>query len=279
MLDAIVRGFKKLWDVSDDVSPRRYRSLGRLLSFLMIIVSVAPLLVLSWINYNQYQASISRETEVPLRDVVQRTSSALEVLLGERLSTVSLISQAYTYGQLSNEENLTRIFLALRSEFTGFVDLGLINEDGIQTRYVGPYQLQNVDYSTQPWWKDVQVHGKVVSDIISGARGVPHLVLAVGHLGAGGLPGAVGRVGVGNIRLLGFAVNVQHGRIYRRVGGIIKINHGFQLASFHGGGVLPTACKKYIPKHYSTNTYCVNRLKSGPGRLDKIKKLWYYAKT
>ena len=186
MLDAIVRGFKKLWDVSDDVSPRRYRSLGRLLSFLMIIVSVAPLLVLSWINYNQYQASISRETEVPLRDVVQRTSSALEVLLGERLSTVSLISQAYTYGQLSNEENLTRIFLALRSEFTGFVDLGLINEDGIQTRYVGPYQLQNVDYSTQPWWKDVQVHGKVVSDIISGARGVPHLVLAVGHLGAGG---------------------------------------------------------------------------------------------
>lgn len=31
----------------------------------MIIVSVAPLLVLSWINYNQYQASISRETEVP----------------------------------------------------------------------------------------------------------------------------------------------------------------------------------------------------------------------
>ncbi len=96
MLDAIVRGFKKLWDVSDDVSPRRYRSLGRLLSFLMIIVSVAPLLVLSWINYNQYQASISRETEVPLRDVVQRTSSALEVLLGERLSTVSLISQAYT---------------------------------------------------------------------------------------------------------------------------------------------------------------------------------------
>ena len=108
MLDAIVRGFKKLWDVSDDVSPRRYRSLGRLLSFLMIIVSVAPLLVLSWINYNQYQASISRETEVPLRDVVQRTSSALEVLLGERLSTVSLISQAYTYGQLSNEALSTR---------------------------------------------------------------------------------------------------------------------------------------------------------------------------
>lgn len=37
--------------------------------------------------------------------------------------------------------------------------------------------------------------------------------------------------------------------------------------------------KKYIPKYYSTNTYCVNRLKSGMDRLDKIKKLWYYAKT
>ena len=186
MLDAVVRGFKKLWDVSDDVSPRRYRSLGRLLSFLMIIVSVAPLLVLTWINYNQYQSSISRETEVPLRDVVQRTSSALEVLLEERLSTVSLISQAYTYDQLQSDATLTRIFLALRSEFTGFVDLGLINEDGVQTRYVDPYQLQNVDYSNQTWWKDVQVQGKVVSDIVSGARGVPHLVLAVGHLGVGG---------------------------------------------------------------------------------------------
>lgn len=44
-------------------------------------------------------------------------------------------------------------------------------------------------------------------------------------------------------------------------------------------GSLPTACKKYIPKYYSTNTYCVNRLKSRGHCLDKIKKLWYYAKT
>ncbi|MCR5256576.1 MAG: two-component sensor histidine kinase [Desulfovibrio sp.] len=186
MLDALVNGFKRLWEVSDDVSPQRYRALGRLLSSLMIVVSVAPLLVLSWINYNQYQDSMAREIEVPLRDVVQRTRTALEVLLGERLSTVSLISEAYSFEKLASDGDLARIFHAMRSEFDGFVDLGLINEEGRQVAYVGPYELKNVDYSDQPWWREVQVHRKVVSDILSGARGTPHLVLAVGHLGEGG---------------------------------------------------------------------------------------------
>ncbi len=186
MLDALVNGFKRLWEVSDDVSPQRYRALGRLLSSLMIVVSVAPLLVLSWINYNQYQASMAREIEVPLRDVVQRTRTALEVLLGERLSTVSLISEAYSFDKLASDGDLAKIFHAMRGEFDGFVDLGLINEEGRQVAYVGPYELKNVDYSDQTWWREVQVHRKVVSDILSGARGTPHLVLAVGHLGEGG---------------------------------------------------------------------------------------------
>ena len=42
-----------------------------------------------------------------------------------------------------------------------------------------------------------------------------------GHLGPGSLPGTVGGVGVGDIRQLGLAVNIQHGRVDRCVGGII----------------------------------------------------------
>lgn len=182
MFEVIKNGAAKLWELSDDVSPQRYRSLGRLLSYLMVMVSVMPLLVLTWFSYSQYQNSIAREIEVPLRDVILRTRTSLELLLNERLSTVSLISQAYSFKELSDEAVLTRIFHAMRSEFNGFVDLGLINVDGRQVGYVGPYDLKNVEYAEQAWWNNLQVHRKVVTDIISGARGVPHLVIAVGHL-------------------------------------------------------------------------------------------------
>lgn len=173
---------RHLLEVPDAVAPARYRSLRRLMTLLMVAVSVTPLLILTFLNHVQYQSTLQRELMTPLRAMVGKTRSSLELFLSERVATVSLISQAYTFADLADQRTLNRIFRALKSEFPGFVDMGLVDETGRQVGYVGPYNLKDADYGDQPWLHQAQVKGRFISDVFLGLRGTPHMVLAVSRI-------------------------------------------------------------------------------------------------
>lgn len=173
---------RHLLEVPDAVAPARYRSLRRLITLLMVAVSVTPLLILTFLNHVQYQSTLQRELMTPLRAMVGKTRSSLELFLSERVATVSLISQAYTFADLADQRTLNRIFRALKSEFPGFVDMGLVDETGRQVGYVGPYNLKDADYGDQPWLHQAQVKGRFISDVFLGLRGTPHMVLAVSRI-------------------------------------------------------------------------------------------------
>ena len=132
MFSAIKAYFGHLLEVPDAVSPARYRSLRRIMTILMVTVSVTPLLILTGINHAQYMSTLEREMENPLYAMVRKSQASLELFLGERASTVSLIAHAYSFDDLTNEQTLNRVFLALKSEFQGFVDMGLVDVNGRQ---------------------------------------------------------------------------------------------------------------------------------------------------
>ena len=179
MFSAIKAYFGHLLEVPDAVSPARYRSLRRIMTILMVTVSVTPLLILTGINHAQYMSTLEREMENPLYAMVRKSQASLELFLGERASTVSLIAHAYSFDDLTNEQTLNRVFLALKSEFQGFVDMGLVDVNGRQVAYVGPYKLKDADYAGQPWLSEAQVKGRYISDVFLGLRGFPHMVIAV----------------------------------------------------------------------------------------------------
>jgi two-component system NtrC family sensor kinase len=62
-----------------------------------------------------------------------------------------------------------------------FADLGLIDSDGIQTCYVGPYDLEGLDYRGQEWFQHVERGGTYMSDAFLGFRHSPHFTLAIRH--------------------------------------------------------------------------------------------------
>lgn len=179
MFSAIKAYFGHLLEVPDAVSPARYRSLQRIMTVLMVTVSVIPLLILTGINHAQYMKTLEREMENPLYAMVRKSQASLELFLGERASTVSLIAHAYSFDDLTNEQTLNRVFRALKSEFRGFVDMGLVDADGRQVAYVGPYKLKDADYAGQPWLAEAHVKGRYISDVFLGLRGFPHMVIAV----------------------------------------------------------------------------------------------------
>ncbi len=160
-------------------SPEIYRLLRRRIIALMIVVTVIPLFSMAMINSHQYQNTLRQEIVNRLLDQVNRGKHSTELFLAERLSIVSFIGSEHSFEELAEEGNLNRIFRVMKQEFGGFVDLGLIDENGVQVSYVGPYDLKGRNYSEQPWFREVRTRGTFVSDVFMGFRRFPHIVMAV----------------------------------------------------------------------------------------------------
>lgn len=169
-------------DVDDAETPLRYTTLRRKIIALMVAATLIPLSVMAVLNYYEHQSAMAREIQTPLRVLVNKTKNSFELFLAERTSTVSLIASAYTYDELADERKLARIFSVMMREFEGFVDLGLIDENGTQVNYVGPYTLAGKNYADQRWFQEVRLKGKYVSDVFLGFRKFPHVIIAVQHM-------------------------------------------------------------------------------------------------
>lgn len=163
----------------DGASPEIYRLLRRRIIILMIAVTVIPLSSMAIINSHQYQNTLRQEIVNPLLVLVNKSKHSMELFLAERLSAVSFIGSEHSFEELADEGNLSRIFRVMKQEFGGFVDLGLIDEKGVQVSYVGPYDLKGRNYSGQPWFQEVRTRGTFISDVFMGFRRFPHMVVAV----------------------------------------------------------------------------------------------------
>jgi two-component system NtrC family sensor kinase len=115
----------------------------------------------------------------PLKILVNKTRHSFEVFLAERLSAVSFIASSHTCDELADAKNLTRIFTVMNKEFSGVIDLGFLDPNGVQVNYDGPYKLQGKDYTDQDWYKETRVRGSYISDVFLGYRKLPHIVLTV----------------------------------------------------------------------------------------------------
>ncbi|MEM5787983.1 MAG: cache domain-containing protein, partial [Syntrophobacteraceae bacterium] len=164
---------------SEDGSARVFRLLRRRIIILMVLIAVVPLVSLAIISSRQYRKVLGEEIVNPLLVLVNKTRHSVELFLAERLSAVSFVASANSFEQLADEHNLSRIFRVMKQEFGGFVDLGLLDENGVLVSYVGPYNIKERDYSQQPWFQEVKLRGTFVSDVFMGFRRFPHMVMAV----------------------------------------------------------------------------------------------------
>ena len=165
-----------------------YKALKRKIVLIMAAAAIIPLIILAAINYFEFRATYLREAQTPFRSMVSKTKNSFELFLAERSSTVSLIASIYSYEDLADKHTLQRIFLAMQREFSGFADLGLIDMRGRLVNYVGPYakELEGVDYSEQDWFHKVRGQNRYTSEVFSGFRRFPHVVIAVQHTTADG---------------------------------------------------------------------------------------------
>ncbi len=159
----------------------RYRRLWKRGVFLTAIVSLTPLIIMTVVNYYQYKKVFRDEMIYPISTITSNTKRSLAHLIAERQSVLDMIVRDKPYEDLTDQQKLTFLFRNLKESFGGFVDIGVIDAEGVQRTYVGPYDLEGKNYKDQSWFYEVRLRGKYVRDVFMGYRGFPHFVIAVMH--------------------------------------------------------------------------------------------------
>jgi two-component system, NtrC family, sensor kinase len=156
-----------------------YRSLWLLSIALLAVVSLLPLFILTAIDY-ALTGHVARSEHI-LRTV--RTASnarrTVTYFLDERRSVLEFTLREETFTLMKNPKHLALVLRNMRAGFSGIVDLGLLNEDGVQISYAGPFDLQDRSYKDVPWFKAAMEKGAYVSDVFLGFRNISHAIVAV----------------------------------------------------------------------------------------------------
>ncbi|MFO7883186.1 MAG: ATP-binding protein [Desulfobacteraceae bacterium] len=172
--------------LNNTTSPEHYNELKWKVIITMLVIAVIPLATMLIINHFQYKSHLKSEVTRPLYAMANKTRHSFELFLEERLSTIRFISTAYTYAELKNKKIIEKIFVALKKELTGFVDLGLMNPSGDLVSYAGPYALLGKNYKEQRSFQETRIKGHFISNVFMGYRKNPHVAIAVQHLTSDG---------------------------------------------------------------------------------------------
>ena len=94
-------------------------------------------------------------------------------------SVVKFVSKDRDCDDLFDQYVVSKLLVNLKEEYPGFVDLGIIDHNGIQQVYAGPFRLEGYDYSDQDWFDKVLAREVYISEVFMGFREIPHFVIAV----------------------------------------------------------------------------------------------------
>lgn len=157
-----------------------YHGLAKTMMFTIILVSFTPLLVIALIAGYQYTNAYEEKVEAHLRELVLKHDQSVDSYLEEKVAEIQVLAEILGVLNLRDEAGIEMLHNALvRRHGSDFVDLGLVNSEGIQVAYAGPYKLKGANYADADWFNAVKKRDVYVSDVVFGLRGVPHFTIAL----------------------------------------------------------------------------------------------------
>jgi signal transduction histidine kinase len=148
---------------------------------LTAAVALIPLCLLTAIDYQVTQKAIESENILRTSRLVSNTRRTVTFMLLERRHALQFLVRDNRLDALRSPDRLEAILKNLQQSFGEFTDLGVIDAEGRQITYSGPFELTNLDYSRQKWFTEVVERGSYISDVFMGYRQIPHIVVAVKH--------------------------------------------------------------------------------------------------
>ena len=156
-----------------------FRRIWKRAVLITAIVALVPLVIWAIAGYRLHQDTTEAELKLRTSQLVSNSWRAVSLFLSERLAVLNFIAHDHSFEVLNNSAHLTVVLDNLNKRIGGFADLGIIDRSGRQQTYAGPHRLTGLDYSNEPWFRQVLEEGVYISDVVTGHREEPHLDFAV----------------------------------------------------------------------------------------------------
>jgi two-component system NtrC family sensor kinase len=146
----------------------------------IVLSSLVPLLVIAGTILYYFEISYRAKTIEHLKVLSRKHARLIDTYLTDKLADIKAMALSYPFGRLADESFLRERLLVLHEVYgRNFVDLGLVDQNGVQVAYAGPYRLERADYSEAPWFRRAINLDEYISDVFPGLRGHPHFIVTV----------------------------------------------------------------------------------------------------
>jgi signal transduction histidine kinase len=161
-----------------DTDLSEYRRIWLRTVVLTLAVALVPLGILTLVNFYLYTRGLRSDLEHQISEDLSNISGFVESIVDQRAAALRYVARENDL-TVMDRADLARIYGNLRDSFGGFVDLGIIDPDGNQVAYVGPYNLEGDNYFQEEWFHEMRSQDVFVSDVFVGHRQLPHFVVVV----------------------------------------------------------------------------------------------------
>lgn len=161
------------------VVEKNYTKFARSLFILLLVLVLIPMISISILSHYQYKRLLLKDELTQLVLNIEQAGSTMERFSAKLQSIIKFVGHTDRFQELINPELLSTLLDRLQNEYPDFADIEVIDTQGKQLAYIGPYELDSRDYTDQTWYQEVLQRGVYISNVFSGYRQVPHFVIAI----------------------------------------------------------------------------------------------------
>jgi signal transduction histidine kinase len=146
---------------------------------LLTIVALVPLFFAIALDYKVTRDAVLSENLLRTARTTSNARRSVAFYLEERLAALDLVTKILPSLEFGSKDRFMLLLDGFKFSFGGFTDLGIIDQNGVQVAYAGPFDLEGKNYRSQTWFQEAMEKGSYISDVFLGYRDKPHLALAV----------------------------------------------------------------------------------------------------
>ena len=151
------------------------------------VVSLAPLLIMTLVDYRLTRQAFESEATMEVSRMVSNTWRSVSFLLSQRRAALEFVARDNRLPDLLAPGRLDAILANLQSGMGGFLDLGVVDANGTVQAYAGPYALERSRVKPTTYFDHAVANGFFVSDVTLHPGQDHQLVVAIRHgLDSGG---------------------------------------------------------------------------------------------
>ena len=167
---------------TDGTPPYDFSRLRRRVLAAMVVAFLAPLALLSIYFHMQFNLTMKQSGKQQLLSLAESQRNTIDLFLQERVVNVFNLFRGRGFNLPPSQADMDMYLKRLQETSEAFIDVGFLDDTGVQIGYAGPYLfLHQQDYSDESWFKTLltQETDYFISDIYLGFRNKPHFTIAV----------------------------------------------------------------------------------------------------